>query len=100
MKEVTVPSLEVSAPNTAKVYLPTLTMFFSYTTCVGFRSNKHGYVFTDKTYSNTTARHMKSVFMCNKEDKVPHEEFEAKLQEALWEVYTNPAAGDYKQWQP
>jgi len=85
MREV---NIEIPAPNTAKVFLPNgLTLFYSYTTVVGFRSNVHGYVFTDKTYSNTTSKHLKNVFGSDKSDRVPHEEFESKLQEAYGSVF-------------
>ena len=84
---VTCPEIETPAANCTKVFLDTghgiLTLFFSYSTCIGFRSNKHGYVFTAEQHSRTTARHMSGVFNCSKEDKVPAEEFTAKLQEAL-----------------
>ena len=82
-----VPKIELTASNTTKVFLPSLTMFFSYETCVGFRSNEHGYVFTATAYSNTTAKHL-TAFGSEKADRVPQAEFDVKLQEALKATFT------------
>lgn len=81
------PDIEIPAPNTMKLFLPGLTLYYSYETCVGF-NNKGIRIFTSEKYSNTTARHMTGVFNAAKEDRVSPEEFKEKLENALAEVFT------------
>ena len=61
------------------------TMFyFSYSTIVGYR--KKGQLFiTDKTYSNTTARHL-TIIDPGKENRIPHDQFIQGLEKALNEL--------------
>lgn len=81
------PDVEIPAPNTMKVYLPKgLTLMYSYQTCVGF-VYKGERVFTAQQYSTTTSKHMTSIFMSDKADRVPADEFDRKLEEVLAAVF-------------
>lgn len=81
------PEVEIPAPNTLKVFMPhSLTLMYSYSTCVGF-AYKGDRTFTAASFSNTTARHLSSVFGSDKSERVPAEEFDKALETALAEVF-------------
>jgi hypothetical protein len=84
------PDINIPATNCLKVFLPGLTLFYSYETCVGF--NAKGIVmFTNQSYSQTTARHMSGVFGASKEDKVSPEKFKYELERALAGIFQESA---------
>lgn len=84
---ITLPRIELIAPNVTKLFLPNLTLFYSYETVVGFKGRDGKYYFTNERYTNTTSAHMTKHFGSEKKERVSPELFAEKLEIELSSVY-------------
>ena len=66
------------------VYLGELELYFSYETCIGFQELADKPVISENKWSNTTGKHLNHIDP-DKEYRVPHQEFEEKLEELIEE---------------
>lgn len=74
-------SLRIERPNCTTVRIGGVSLYFSYETIVGFRTSETGTVLSENIWSQTTGKHL-NVHGC-REDRIPHAEFEKKLEEVL-----------------
>jgi hypothetical protein len=84
---IRLPKIEVIAPNVCKVYLPTLTLMYSYETVVGFKGGNGKVVFTSERYTNTTSKHLTTIFGSEKKERLDPEVFAELLEKELDRVF-------------
>lgn len=65
------------------VELGGLTLYFSYRTVVAFRTSETGLVVSENVWSTTTGRHLNEIDDGDKKSRLPHAEFEQRLNEVL-----------------
>lgn len=70
-------------PNFTCVTVGDLDLWFSYRTVVGFRSGWGTIVVSENLWGPTTGKHLGMIGSGDKRDRLPRDEFEAKLSEAL-----------------
>ena len=74
---------ENGAKNYNMVEIGYLEIYFSYETCVGFRTSKTGLVVSENIWGSTTGKHLNWLDGGRKESRVPIDEFEKQLKELL-----------------
>ena len=74
---------ENGAKNFNMVEIGDLELYFSYETCVGFRTSKTGLVVSENIWGSTTGKHLNWLDGGRKECRVPNGEFEKQLKELL-----------------
>lgn len=65
-------------PNFSIVHLNGAAFFFSYETCIAFQTVDQGTVISENVWSRTTGKHLNWID-ADKSRRVPHSEFEHKL---------------------
>lgn len=70
-----------SARNFNRVTVGNITLYFSYETVVAFRTPQTGFVVSENVWSRTTGKHLN--WISGKSDRIPHAEFERKLEIVL-----------------
>ena len=66
-----------------KVIFPdVITLFYSYDTIIAYRDTQDDFVMSQNIWGKTTEGHM-NMLESEKKNRIPHEEFEKKLQAAL-----------------
>ncbi len=65
-----------------RVDIPDMTLFYSYTTVIGFYTAKTGRVVCENVWSNTTGKHL-NYLEPDKKKRVKVDEFNRRLQEAV-----------------
>jgi hypothetical protein len=73
--------LKQTASNCTEVTVGSVTLYFSYETCVGFYHGSTGTVLSENIWSRTTGKHLSS--FGDKSYRVPHAEFQSKLEEVM-----------------
>lgn len=68
--------------HTLKVWLPPITLWYSYHTVVAFETNKHGFVISENTWGPTTGKHLNWIDD-DKKNRVPYHQFEDLLADAM-----------------
>ena len=68
--------------NFARVDIGDITVYFSYSTIVAFRTPGSGLVCSENVWSQTTGKHLNFI-QPNKARRVPHDEYTAALRLAL-----------------
>ena len=71
------------AKNFNKVEIGDLELYFSYETCIGFRTSKTGLVVSKNIWGSTTGKHLNWIDGGSKEGRIPNDEFEKQLNELL-----------------
>lgn len=69
--------------HTLKVYMPGLTLYYSYRTVVAYWDPQDGLVVCENVFSTTTGKHLNWIDGGNKDERLPREVFEARLQAAV-----------------
>jgi hypothetical protein len=72
-------SLRQTASNCTEVTIGEITLYFSYETCVGFHHASTGTVLSENIWSRTTGKHLTG--FGSKDCRIPHAEFQKKLEE-------------------
>lgn len=68
--------------NFSVVTLPGIRMWFSYETCIAFRTTRDGLVVSENGWSRTTGKHLNYVDPA-KRRRIPYSDFKTRLQQAL-----------------
>jgi hypothetical protein len=69
--------------DTLKVTIPeVITLFYSYQTIIAYRDVEDGFVMSQNIWGSLTGGHM-NLLSGDKKLRIPHEEFEIKLQAAM-----------------
>lgn len=68
--------------NVTRVSIGSMTLVFSYHTCVAFYDPRQGWVASENVWSATTGRHINQEIPSSGQ-RVPHERFEQLLERAL-----------------
>lgn len=68
--------------HTLKVWLPNITIWYSYHTVVAFRTAKHGFVISENIWGTTTGKHLNWINP-NKGDRVPYDQYCDLLNDAM-----------------
>ena len=76
---LTKPNLVQYKPNLTKIELKHLTLYFSYSECIGFQIDNNEPVFSENIWSLTTAKHL-NFLGSKKEDRLPREQFLERLE--------------------
>lgn len=74
---------ENGAKNYNMVEIGDLELYFSYETCVGFRTRKEGLVVSENIWGTTTGKHLNWLDGGRKQCRTPNDEFEKQLKELL-----------------
>ena len=74
---------ENGAKNFNKVEIGDLELYFSYETCVGFRTSKTGLVVSENIWGSTTGKHLNWLDGGRKDCRIPNGEFKKQLKELL-----------------
>ena len=72
-----------SSPNTIKVTIGALDIYFSYSTPVAYRTPEDGLVVAQNCWSRTTGRHLTAIDRGAREKRIDCEEFSRKLEDVL-----------------
>jgi hypothetical protein len=75
----TKPNLVQYKPNLTKIEFKSLTLYFSYSECIGFQIDNNEPVFSENIWSLTTAKHL-NFLGSKKEDRLPREQFLERLE--------------------
>jgi hypothetical protein len=84
---ITLPRIELIAPNVMKLFLPNLTMMYSYEECVGFKGRDGKYYYSAEFHSKTSSKHLSQYFGSEKKERVSPELFAETLEIELNSVY-------------
>lgn len=68
------PNLVQYKPNLNKIEIRHLSLYFSYSECIGFQIDNNEPVFSENIWSLTTAKHL-NFLGSKKEDRLPREQF-------------------------
>lgn len=77
------PTLTQDSPNAVTIRIGKMEIAFSYTTIIGFYSPDTGWRVSENRWSSTTGKHLNALPKGDKARRVPREQFEAELREAL-----------------
>ena len=72
-----------SSPNTIRVTVGSLDIYFSYSTPVAYRTPEEGLVVAQNCWSRTTGQHLTAIDHGAKEKRIGCEEFSKKLDDVL-----------------
>jgi hypothetical protein len=73
------PKIRTEAPNFTLVFLPKITLWYSYQTCVAFQQDGHTRRVCENVWSSTTGKHINSIDGGDKKNRLPRAEFEKQL---------------------
>ena len=71
------------AKNFNKVEIGDLEIYFSYETCVGFRTSKTGLVVSENIWGITTGKHLNWLDGGRKQHRISNDDFEKQLVEVV-----------------
>jgi len=74
---------ENGAKNYNMVEIGDLELYFSYETCVGFRTSKTGLVVSENIWGSTTGKHLNWLDGGRKDCRISNSEFKKQLKELL-----------------
>ena len=73
------PEIQSEGPNQTTIFLPGVTLFYSYETIIGYSTPETGRVLTENIYSQTTGKHINHLDPHKKYPRQPRPVFETQL---------------------